>query len=191
MLDRHLNWKEHATSVKRKVNTGVASIYRNKDGLPTRERVEVYSALVQPDFDYCSTVWSCRSEKVKETLSISKRKAVRALMDNHNRRHTSEFMEEHGMRTIEQRWKSQEASWLYRILNHERVPIPGYLKNAITIRQSERVLRQPTRIEAACSSALGETMLCRRLRLLFRSLPDYLWKLESLYSFITEIFKFL
>ena len=48
---------------------GIASINRGKPGMPMQHRVAVYKALIQPQLDYCATVWSSGNKKVLNDAS--------------------------------------------------------------------------------------------------------------------------
>ena len=92
-------------------------------------------------------------------------------------------MKEQNIQQVRKRWLAQDAAWLCRIRSTTRIPVPTYLISMIVFRTSEWTLRNPTRVEANCKSALGDTMFSRRLRILYRDLPEDLWKCESIFSF--------
>ena len=80
-IDRHLNWHQQCKNTARNINNGIAAINRLKDGLPLKERIGLYHALVEPHLDYCAPVWGNGSEKVTKAIEVAQRKSVRALID--------------------------------------------------------------------------------------------------------------
>ncbi|OQV15521.1 hypothetical protein BV898_10385 [Hypsibius exemplaris] len=91
-----------------------------------------------------------------------------------------------GVETIAKCWK-----YKYRIVNHDKTPIPDYLRALLTFRDSVRDLRKTRRIEVNVKSAMGDSILARRLRLLDNSLPSDLWKCEFLNIYKTRVMAFL
>ena len=168
---------------------GIALLNRVKDGMPTSDRVMLYHAFVEPHLDYCAPVWSAASEGVKETLRVTQRRALRAIVDYDRDRHAADLFVQFNVQTADERWRMWEAIWLYKILNPEKAgATPDYMKNLIQVKESVYNLRQSKRIEANCKSALGDRLFSRRLRELFeRKVAADFWNSETLNSFKIRI----
>ncbi|OWA49969.1 hypothetical protein BV898_14501 [Hypsibius exemplaris] len=64
------------------MNAGIAMINRVKGGLPIPERVGLYHAFVEPHLDYCSSVCSTALKKLRSSIKVVQRNALRAIVDN-------------------------------------------------------------------------------------------------------------
>ena len=131
LFDRHLNWSAHCEKIKKSVNFGIASINRVNDGLDIKQRVALYTAIIQPHLDYCEPVWSSDSAKVQDELGVLQRKAIRSLFNHSKNIRSEEFMAQHRILDVKKRWKSQEAVWLYKAINKDRCAIPIAWSNSL------------------------------------------------------------
>ena len=53
-LDENLSWDSHVDNIVKKVSAGFGGI---RSLVPCETLIMIYKALVQPYFDYCSSVW--------------------------------------------------------------------------------------------------------------------------------------
>ena len=157
------------------------------------QRVVLYNALIQPHFDYCASVWSSDSAKVQSDLCTTQRKAVRALYNYSSKVRSDEFRAQNNIQSLNDRWKTQEAIWLYKAINKERFVVPNYLVDLLHLRESTRALRNRTRIDVNCKTALGETTIAIRLRKLLSKLSfeNEIWRSDSIISFKNKFMRFL
>ena len=65
-LDESLSRDSHLHNIVKKVSAGLGDIMRVRNLLPRETLIMIYKALIQPCFDYCSSVWDslgvCQSE---------------------------------------------------------------------------------------------------------------------------------
>ena len=57
LVDKHLFWNAHITSISRKIASGIGAIKRCRPFVPTETLKRAYNAIVQPHFNYCDVVW--------------------------------------------------------------------------------------------------------------------------------------
>ena len=63
IIDDNLKWENQIDSMSKKVSRGIGAIKLIKPYLPKKCLTQVYNALVQPYFDYCSLVrQNCKLE---------------------------------------------------------------------------------------------------------------------------------
>ena len=63
VIDNKLKWEDHIDSISKKVSSGIGAIKLIKPYVPKDCLNQIYNALVQPYFDYCSLVWqNCKLE---------------------------------------------------------------------------------------------------------------------------------
>ena len=74
IIDNKLKWEDQIDSISKNVSRGTGAIKLIKPYVPKKCLTQVYNALVQPYFDYCSLVWqNCKLEYVAvETSKTSK-----------------------------------------------------------------------------------------------------------------------
>ena len=67
MIDENLSWEEHVNDMSKKVAKGLTMLRRIRDLLPINTLVDIYSSIILPHFDYCSSMWdNCRNTLVPE-----------------------------------------------------------------------------------------------------------------------------
>ena len=67
MIDENLSWEEHVNYMSKKVAKGLTMLRRIRDLLPINTLVDIYSSIILPHFDYCSSMWdNCRNTLVPE-----------------------------------------------------------------------------------------------------------------------------
>ena len=67
-LDETLSWDERIKTICKKVGAGVGMLKRIKPYIPANMLQSIYSALIQPYFDYCSPLWDICNKTMKIKL---------------------------------------------------------------------------------------------------------------------------
>ena len=74
--DNHLIWTTHIDKISKKIASAIGALKRIRRYITTDTAVQVYQALTQPHFDYCSSVWdglgetlSCKARRTRAHLS--------------------------------------------------------------------------------------------------------------------------
>ncbi|XP_055347092.1 uncharacterized protein LOC129594428 [Paramacrobiotus metropolitanus] len=175
ILDEHLSWADHVKKVQKNVRYGISLLNRVKVGLPTSQRIALFYAFVQSHLDYCSTVWSGASVRLRDKLAAMHRNGVRAAA-NYAKIPTESFMNQHGILPLFTRWKQKEAIWLYKIKHPEKFHVPQYISEMVefddrikpyNLRSRNRIL-----IKAVAKKKVGET--------------TFAWKLNKLWTFFVD-----
>ena len=55
-IDARLSWDSHIDKVAKKVTSGIGAIRKIRDFVDRETLTNVYNALINPHFDYCSEV---------------------------------------------------------------------------------------------------------------------------------------
>jgi hypothetical protein len=67
MIDENLSWEEHVNYIYKKVAKGLGMLRRIRDLVPINTLIDIYSSIILPHFDYCSSVWdNCRNRVAKK-----------------------------------------------------------------------------------------------------------------------------
>ena len=139
--------------------------------------------MIQPHLDYCAPVWSAASETLRNGVAVLQRKAIGAVI-NYQEHVTPELFDRVQITPVFERWKRMEAVWLYKIRS-DTASIPPYMKELVVFTDLSATynLRRSQRVEHTAQKKIGNSTLAARVRLLFRKLPEELWRSESLNVF--------
>ena len=74
-----LNWKENIHSICKKTSKGIGMLRFCKSFVSRNTLKMIYNALILPQFDYCSLVWSNCSETLKLNLQKLQNRAARVI----------------------------------------------------------------------------------------------------------------
>ena len=56
-IDENLRWQTHSDKLSKQIASGIGTIKRIKDFVPTPTLHCIYNVLIQSQFDYCNIVW--------------------------------------------------------------------------------------------------------------------------------------
>ena len=79
IVDEQLQWKDQIESIITKVSKGIGMLRRMKKYTPKSVIENVYTAIVQPHFDYCSLVWNNCSLYLQDKLQKMQNRASRVI----------------------------------------------------------------------------------------------------------------
>ena len=83
IIDDKLKWEDQIDSISKKVSREIGAIKLIKPYVPKKCLTQVYNALVQPYFDYCSLVWqNCKLELQSKLQKLQNRAARIITGDN-------------------------------------------------------------------------------------------------------------
>ena len=68
LMDETLSWKEHVSSMGKKISSKLALFRRARKVLPKSACVTLYNTMVLPLFDYCAVVWDSCGQGSKSYL---------------------------------------------------------------------------------------------------------------------------
>ena len=66
-IDENLSWEKHIDKICKKASAGIGAIKRAKPYVDTNTLQTIYKALVQPYFNYCSTLWGNCGKLLQDT----------------------------------------------------------------------------------------------------------------------------
>ena len=83
IIDDKLKWEDQIDSISKKVSRGIGAMKLIKPYVPKKCLSQVYNALVQTYFDYCSLVWqNCKLELQSKLQKLQNRAARIITVDN-------------------------------------------------------------------------------------------------------------
>ena len=66
-IDENITWECHVNELSKKIASGISAIKRIRHTVPYKT-LSIYNSLVQPHFDYCSSVWGSCSKNLSQKL---------------------------------------------------------------------------------------------------------------------------
>ena len=70
-IDDRLSWSNHIKDLCRKISSAIGALRRIRPLISQSTAVQLYNALIQPHFDYCTPVWNGLSSYLCEKLQAS------------------------------------------------------------------------------------------------------------------------
>ena len=67
-IDDKLSWNCHIEKLTKKIASGIGAMKRVRHLVPPATLRLIYQALIQPHFDYCSTVWGTCGVTLQDKL---------------------------------------------------------------------------------------------------------------------------
>ena len=80
LVDDKLSWKYHIAAIKSKMSRYIGILYKLKSSLPLKARLLTFNSLIQSHLYYCSLVWGSSNKSNIESLFVTQKKAMRAIM---------------------------------------------------------------------------------------------------------------
>ena len=137
-IDETLSWQEHVNEISKKISSGIGALKRIRPLIDEKTAVKVYKALIEPHFDYCSTVWDGMSQQLAEKLQKLQKRAARVITCSCYDAHTKPIFNKLGWVNLITKRKKQKAVMMYKTLNNLT---PDYLKEMFTQKHTSHSLR--------------------------------------------------
>ena len=80
IVDEQLNWGSHIRAVRSKMCRYIGVMYKIKNRITQRARLQIYHSFVQSHINYCSTVWGHASSTLIDSLFSQQKKGIRAVI---------------------------------------------------------------------------------------------------------------
>ena len=78
-IDETLSWKKHMKELSKKIASGIGALKRLMPFISKDTAVIIYKALIEPHFDYCSSVWYGISDTLSQKLQKLQNRAARVI----------------------------------------------------------------------------------------------------------------
>ena len=187
-IDQSLTWRDHVDNIAKKASGGIGALRRVRHLIPHETLITVYSSLVLPYFDYCSTVWGSCGRGMCDRLQVLQNRASRILTFSNYGRRSVEILDELGWDNLETRRIRQLATIVYKLINGT---MPNHLTQIFTGTNSmySYNLRNSTYnlfVPRPCTEA-GKNSFHYRGAVLWNSLPGKVKGQTSLKSFLSHL----
>ncbi len=211
-IDENLTWEKHIAKICKKASAGIGAIKRAKPYVDINTLQTIYKALVQPYFDYCSTLWGNCGKSLKDKLQKFQSRAARVITGASYDVRSTDILTTLSWETLDNRRKKSKAVFMYKVLNDHAAPglkesfhVRNVTQNTYNLRNSEydlTILKPRTEyLREALSTAApcyGTTFLLPLNRLALSIVSKKRFKLGKeevsrpyALTFVNSIFKFV
>ena len=180
--------EKHIEEISKKTSSAIGALKRIRPFISESTALQIYQALILPDFDYCSLVWDELSVTLSDKLQKLQNRAARVITRSSYDTSTSILLNRLNWDNLSTRRKKLKATLMLKIIKGLS---PAYLQDLFSIRSTPYNLRDsdiklnlPKPRTNYYKRALGYSG-----SLLWKSLPVNLRKSDSLGYFKKELDK--
>jgi len=137
-IDKNLNWSSHIYDVTKKVSSSIGALKRIRPFISTETAQQIYNALIQPHFDYCSIVWSGLSQELSDRLQKLQNRAARVITKTNYETPSTQILNDLRWDTLAVRREKQKAMLMYKTISKSA---PVYLQELFSAKHNQRNLR--------------------------------------------------
>ena len=128
-FDSKMNFDAHIKNTMSKISSRIGILGRIRNYLPLKYRIMVFNSIIQPHFDYLSTIWSNTYAKYIDPLVALQARAGRVILGVSKYTPSDVILRDLKWTPMETRWQSQRAVMMFRVA---RGQVPGYLSAGFT-----------------------------------------------------------
>ncbi len=121
-IDERLSWEKPIDMICSKVSAGIGAIRRIRPFVSPATLKLIYNAIVQPYFDYCSSLWDNCGIGLKDRLQKFQNRAARIISGATYDVQSVDLLEILGWKHVELRPNYLKSVFMYKILNNHTVP---------------------------------------------------------------------
>ena len=116
-IDTKLSWNCHIEKLTKKVASGIGAMKRVRHLVPPATLHLIHQALIQPHFDYCSTVWGICGVSLQDRLQKLQNRAARVLTFSNYDVNAGQLLEILGWKNLDRQRNIQKASMVLKCLH--------------------------------------------------------------------------
>ena len=141
IVDEKLTWSKHIQTLKSKMCRYIGIMYKIKNLLPIKARLQIYHSFVQSHLNYCSLVWGFACKSHIDSLFVKQKKGMRAVVPgfiNYRYRdgiipgHTKIHFKEYNILTVHGIIVSNTLIFLHKVRN-----LPSTLPKSVRVTIAE------------------------------------------------------
>ena len=181
-----MSWANHVHEIAKKVSSSIWALKRVRPFISKETAIQIYKALIQPRFDYCSAVWDGLNSSLSEKLQKLQNLAARVITSSSYDRRSARILSELRWDSLQVRRNKQKAKIMFKTMNKSA---PLYLQQMFTDYSATYNLRNCDR--KVCLPKPNTDYLKRSFSysgaMLWNSLPEQARKATSINTFAKEI----
>lgn len=137
-IDDSLCWDNHITDISKKISSGINALKRISLFMSKNTVMKVYNGLIEPHFNYCSSVWDGLSCKLSNKLQKLQNRAARVITKSSYETSTDLMLEKLNWDRLSTIRKNHKATLMFKILSNQT---PEYLQELFVPRIGTHNLR--------------------------------------------------
>lgn len=139
IVDENLTWTTHIKTVQTKMSRYIGIMYKLKNILPLKSKIQIYHSFVQSHINYCSLVWGFSAKSNIEKLFRAQKKGMRAIVPgyiNYRYRegitpgHTKQYFNKFKILTVQGLITMNALLFLHKVRNFPLI-LPISVKNTV------------------------------------------------------------
>ena len=123
-IDSHLTWSLHIEKICKKISSAIGAMKRMRSCITTKTAIQVYSALIQPHFDYCCSVCDGLGETLSMKIQKLQNRAGRVITRSSYNTNASDLLNALHLDNLYIRRRKLKAQLKFKILKGN---LPSYL----------------------------------------------------------------
>ena len=116
-IDDKLNWNCHIEKLTKKIASGIGVMKRGRHRVPPATLHLMYQALIQPHFDYCSTVWGTCGVTLQDKLQKLQNRADCVFTFSNYDVNAEQLLEILGWKNLDHQRDIQKAIMVFKCLH--------------------------------------------------------------------------
>jgi hypothetical protein len=116
IIDRNLNWRKQINEVRKKSFNTTRNIHQVNHLLPLKSRLNLYHAVISPQFDYADVVWSGCGLKESKSLQRVQNFAAKSITGNRKYDSATESLTKLNLLNLQQRRSVHETVLVHKAL---------------------------------------------------------------------------
>ena len=138
IIDKNLSWSNHIDMKCKKISSAIGALKRIRHFISMQTAIEIYNAIIQPHFDYCSPVWDEFNATLREKMQKLQNRAARVITKSSYDASSSILLEKLHWDNLSLRRKKHKSILMYKTINKLT---PEYLQNLFSFRSTNYNLR--------------------------------------------------
>ena len=149
IIDNNLNWRKQVNKVKKKAFNITRNIHQINHLLPMKHRLNLYHAVISPQFSYADIVWGGCNQKERLSLQRVQNFAAKSITGNRKYDSATHSLKQLQLLNLQQRLKIHETVFVQKALQDKSSEninsiYKDHLSTANTRQAANRKLMVPT-----------------------------------------------
>ena len=171
-IDKNLMFKQHVSSLCKKVNNQFSVMTRFGKLISTETMLRLYKALILPHFCYCSMVWHFSSEQDSDKLGLLNKRILRFIFKDFNSEYNN-LLKRAGTVDLKDKRIQNMILTIFKCLHFS--DYPRYVKDMFGLRSSTYFLRGHSKLclPKPLTASYGINSISYLAAISWNSLPDH------------------
>ena len=149
IIDSNLSWSNQVNAVKKKAFNVTRSIHRINHLLPRKQRIQLYNAIISPQFSYADIIWGGCRQKESKSLQSVQNFAAKSITGHRKYDSATNSLKQLNFINLEQRRKVHENVFTHKALIQQSTEninnqYKEHMSTANTRQADQRKLNIPT-----------------------------------------------